>query len=78
MSQYFSFSYFGDIFHLLEEFDSVVISHVCMNRNMVADTLTKSGLQLTLGQWHITEYKGEETHAFYHRPFIEISGQTQE
>jgi hypothetical protein len=59
-----------DIFHLKDIFDSLVISHVYRDKNMVADTLSKAGLQLTLGQWQL-EYKGEDTYAFYHRPFIE-------
>jgi ribonuclease HI len=67
-----------DIFRLLEEFDTVVISHVYRNMNVVADALSKAGLPLTLGQWHITEFKEDETHAFYHRPFIEASEQPQE
>jgi len=43
-----------DIFRLLDAFDSLVISHVYRDRNMVMDTLSKEGLQLTLGQWHFT------------------------
>jgi ribonuclease HI len=66
-----------DIFHLLDTFDSLVISHVYRDRNMVADSLSKAGLQLTLGQWHFTEHKGEDSNAFYHRPFIEDHGQSQ-
>jgi ribonuclease HI len=67
-----------DIFRMMDVFDSLVISHVYRDRNMVADTLSKDGLQLTLGQWHFTEHKGEDSYAFYHRPFIEDHGQTQD
>jgi hypothetical protein len=45
-----------DILHMMEEFDTVTISHVYrnMNMNMVADALSKAGLPLALVQWHIT------------------------
>jgi len=75
VSQYFVFPTLEDIFHLWEEFDTVVISHVYRNNNVVANALSKGRLHLTLGQWHITEFKEEETHVFYHRPFIEALGQ---
>jgi len=60
-----------EIFRLMDTFDTLVISHVYRDMNMVADSLSKEGLQLSLGQWHITETKGEDKNAFYHRPFIE-------
>jgi ribonuclease HI len=60
-----------DIYRLMDIFDTLVISHVYRDRNMVADSLSKYGLQLSLGQWHITKQKGEDTNAFFHRPFIE-------
>jgi ribonuclease HI len=43
-----------DILRLMEEFDTVTISHVYRNMNMVADALSKAGLPLLWGQWHIT------------------------
>jgi hypothetical protein len=42
-----------------------------MDKNLVADSFSKEGLQLSQGQWNIIESKGEDTNAFYHRPFIE-------
>jgi len=62
----FLFPIWEDIFLLLEVFDAVVISHLYRDMKVVVYSLSKSGLQLTLGQWHIKEYKGEESHAFYH------------
>jgi hypothetical protein len=50
----FLFSILEDIFRLLEVFDSVLISHVYGDKNVVEDSLSKEGLQLTLGQWNIT------------------------
>jgi ribonuclease HI len=67
-----------EIFRLLDTFDTVVISHVYRDKNLVADSLSKEGLQLSQGQWHITETKGEDTNAFYHRPFIEDQGHLQD
>jgi ribonuclease HI len=67
-----------DILRLLEYFDIVTISHVYRNMNMVADALSKAGLPLALGQWHITEYKEGETHAFYHCPFIDTTDLQQD
>jgi len=56
---------------MMDIFDSMVISHVYRDKNVVADTLSKAGLQLTLGQWHFTEHRLDEYDAFYHRTFIE-------
>jgi ribonuclease HI len=67
-----------EIFSLLDTFDTVVISHVYRDMNLVADSLSKEGLLLSQGQWHITETKGEDTNAFYHRPFIEDQGHLQD
>lgn len=67
-----------EIFRLLDTFDTVVISHVYRDRNLVADSLSKEGLQLLQGQWHIIETKGEDTNAFYHRPFIDDQGHLQD
>ena len=63
---------------MMDIFDYLVISHVYEDRNMVADTLSKADFQLTLGQWHFTEHKGEDSYAFYHRLFIEDHGQTHD
>jgi ribonuclease HI len=60
-----------EIYRLLDTFDTVVISHVYRDINMVVDSLSKEGLQLLQGQWHITEKKGEDSNAFYHRSFME-------
>jgi len=60
-----------EIYRLLDTFDTLVIAHVYRDRNMVADSLSKEGLQLQQGQWHITKKKGEDSNAFYHKPFIE-------
>jgi hypothetical protein len=60
-----------EIHRLLDTFNTVTISHVYRDRNMTTDALSKEGLQLLQGQWHITEKKGEDTNAFFHRPFIE-------
>jgi ribonuclease HI len=43
-----------DILCLMEEFETVTISHVYRNMNMVADALSKAGLFLALGHWDIT------------------------
>ena len=67
-----------DTHQLLIYFDSLTISHVYRNRNIVADALSKDGLQLALGQWDITEHKNGDTIFFYHRPFIESSTLQQE
>jgi ribonuclease HI len=48
-----------EIFRLMDTFDTLVISHVYRDRNMVADSLSKEGLLLSLGQWHITKKKGK-------------------
>jgi ribonuclease HI len=50
-----------EIFRLLDTFDTVVISHVYRGRNLVADSLSKEGLHLLQGQWHITEKKKGKT-----------------
>jgi hypothetical protein len=60
-----------DIYRLMDMFDTLVISHVYRDMNMVADSMSKDGLLLSLGQWHITEKKGEDTNVFFHQPFIE-------
>ena len=60
-----------EIFRLLDTFDTVVISHVYRGDNLVVDSWSKEGLHLLQGQWHITGKKGEDSNAFYHRPFIE-------
>ena len=60
-----------EIHRLLDTFDTVTISHVYRDINMTIDTLSKDGLQLLQGQWHITKKKGEDTNAFYHRPFTD-------
>ena len=60
-----------EIHRLLDTFDTVTISHVYKDKNMTADTLSKEGLQLLQGQWNITENKGEDTNAFYHKPFTD-------
>jgi ribonuclease HI len=54
-----------DIYRLMDIFDTLVISHVYRDMNMVADSLSKDGLLLSLGQWHITEKKGEEQMLFF-------------
>jgi hypothetical protein len=66
-----------DIFRLLDAIDSLVISHVYMDMNMVEDTLFKASFQLTLAQWHFTEHKGEDSYAFYHQLFIEYHGHSE-
>jgi ribonuclease HI len=66
-----------DTFRLLENFDTVTISHVYRNRNMVADALSKAGLHLALGHWDITEHKNGNSQNFYHRPFIDTTTQQQ-
>jgi ribonuclease HI len=73
----FIFPILEEIFRLLDTFYTVVISHVYRDGNLVADTLSKEGLQLSQGQWHITKTKGEYTNDFYHRPFIEDQGHLQ-
>jgi ribonuclease HI len=60
-----------EIHKLMDTFDMVAISHVYRDRNMVANSLSKEGLHLPQGQWHITKKKGEDTNALYHMPFIE-------
>jgi hypothetical protein len=67
----FLFPILEEIHILLDTFDTVTISHVYRDRNMTSDTLSKEGLQLLQGQWHVTEKKGKDTNAFFHRPFTD-------
>jgi ribonuclease HI len=57
--------------NLLDTFDHFSIQHVYRNRNAIADSLSKEGLNLNFGQWHFTETDGDTVRAFFHRPFIE-------
>jgi hypothetical protein len=55
----------------MNTFASHTLSHVYREHNQLADSLSKDGLQLLFGSWHITEMAGEEAYEFYHRPFLE-------
>jgi hypothetical protein len=46
-----------EIHRLLDTFNNVTISHVYRDINMTTYTLSKEGLQLLQGQWHITKIK---------------------
>jgi len=46
-----------EIHRLLNTFDTVAISHVYSDINMIADSLPKDGLQFLQGHWHITKKK---------------------
>jgi len=43
-----------------------------MERNQLADRLSKEVAQLAYGQWYIEEKSTLGTRGFYHRPFHEI------
>jgi ribonuclease HI len=60
-----------EISTLLASFDSFSIRHVYRDRNTLADALSKEGLNLSYGQWHFSESRGDTVQDFFHRPFIE-------
>jgi ribonuclease HI len=66
-----------EIFILLDSFESFSLRHVYRDQNSVADSLSKAGIQLTFGQWHITESDGEDFFEYYHHPFIDGPAQAQ-
>jgi hypothetical protein len=63
-----------EIFRLLDALDSYSLKHVYREQNQLVDSLSKAGLQLPHGTWHISETKDEDTYEFFHRPFIEAMG----
>jgi hypothetical protein len=65
---YFFVPILEEIYRLMDTFDTLVISHVYRDRNMVADSLSKDGLLLSLGQWHITEKKRGRHKCFFSSP----------
>jgi len=66
-----------EIYNILDTFDSFVLRHVYRNQNSVADTLSKEGIPLPFGHWHITESDGDSSQGFYHCPFINEPTQLQ-
>jgi hypothetical protein len=67
-----------DILRLMEEFDTMTIFHIYRNMNMVAGALSKAGLPVALGQWHITKHKDGYSQSYYHQPFINTTVQQQD
>lgn len=64
-----------EVFIILVSYENYSMWHVYSERNMATDPLSKAGLQLDIGQWHLEEIK-EGTHfEFFHRPFIDLMGQ---
>jgi ribonuclease HI len=66
-----------EIFRFMATFHSVVLKHVYMIQNFVADALSKAGMQLFFGQWHVSESIRDEFFEYYHRPFIDGPALTQ-
>jgi hypothetical protein len=65
LPQYFIAAYLREIHNLLDTFDHFSIQHVYRNKNTIADTLSKEGLNLTFGQWHFTETQGDTVRDFF-------------
>jgi ribonuclease HI len=63
-----------EIFRLLHTLNDYSFNHVYRERNQLVDSLSKVGLHLPHGSWHILETKEEDTYEFFHRPFIEALG----
>jgi hypothetical protein len=53
--------------HVSKFFLYYEFKQVYRERNVEADTLSKFGLLLHHGQWHIKEQRGEDTYEYYHR-----------
>jgi ribonuclease HI len=47
-----------DIFRFMDSFHSVALKHVYKNQNSIADLISKAGIQLLFGQWHVLESVG--------------------
>jgi ribonuclease HI len=60
-----------EVQRLVASFDTLVVHHVFRERNMVANQLSKEGVQMGHGQWLIIEDNRGTIYEFYHRPFIE-------
>jgi ribonuclease HI len=60
-----------EVYGLVDSFDAFFIQHVYRERNMVVDQLSKAGIHMEQGQWHIVEDLDGIIQEYYHRPFIE-------
>lgn len=51
--------FYEEILRLSGSFERITIMHIYKERNEVADSLSKEGLQLCLGYWHRWEFKDD-------------------
>ena len=56
---------------VLNTFDAYSCRHIYRENNREADKASKEVLLLAMGQWNITEHRGDHLCEYYHRPFIE-------
>ena len=59
-----------EVNRILANFESISFKQVYRERNMEADKLSKTGLNMQWGTWKIIEKKEIEANEYYHRPLI--------
>ena len=56
---------------VLNMFDDFSCRHIYRENKGEADSASKEGLQLAMGQWKIKEHRDGNIQEYFHRPFIE-------
>ena len=59
----------AEVLNLKAHFNQICAFHICRERNMDADLLSKDGVQQATGSWVIKEFEGEIIRVLDQAPF---------